>query len=133
MSFPFEIETESTVTADEYKEPCEYGIDFETGQLTGKKVYGLEAIKVWIWNALRTPRYQHIIYSWDYGHEIDDLIGKSYTQEYIDTELPRMIEECLLINPNITEVGNFEFIIDSDKLTGTFTVKTTYGEVEASV
>ncbi len=133
MSFPFELDSENIATADEYKEPCEYGIDFETGQLTGEKVYGLEAIKVWIWIALHTPRYRHAIYSWNYGSDLEDLIGKGYTQDYINTEAPRMIEECLLVNPNITGITDYNFNLENDRLTGVFTVKTTYGEVKTSV
>ncbi len=132
MSFPFETDADIQET-EAYKEPCEYGIDFNTGQLTGNKAYGLEAIKVWIWTALRTARYRHAIYSWDYGHELDNLIGKGYTQEYINTELPRMIEECLLINPNIIGADNFSFIIYNDRLIGSFKVKTVYGEAFINV
>ena len=47
--------------------PREYGIDFATGQLTGKIVEGLEAIKVWVWLCLHTERFRHAIYSADYG------------------------------------------------------------------
>ena len=43
--------------------PKEYGIDFVTGQLTGKIVEGKEAIKVWIWNCLKTQRFRYPIYS----------------------------------------------------------------------
>ena len=32
-----------------------------------KIVEGNEAIKIWIYKALQTPRYQYVIYSWDYG------------------------------------------------------------------
>ena len=39
--------------------PKEYGIDFKTGQLTGEIVEGLEAVKVWIWLVLQTPRYRY--------------------------------------------------------------------------
>ena len=43
-----------TVASEVQKEtvleiPKEYGINFKTGQLTGKIVEGKEAIKVWIW------------------------------------------------------------------------------------
>lgn len=131
MSFPFEQYDASVATQD--KIPCEYGIDFDAGQLTGKKVYGLDAIKVWIWMALNTPRYRYVIYSWDHGQEFDDLIGKNYTLEYIHTEMPRMIEECLTVNPYITGVTNYNFIMDSDQLTGSFTVNTIYGEVIMNV
>lgn len=130
MSFPFE--TEETEEIEEI-EPCEYGINFKTGQLTGEKVYGIEAIKVWVWMALHTPRYRHVIFSWDYGSEVEDLIGKGYTEEYLNTEVPRMIEECLLMNPNITEISDYDIVLEGDKLTCSFTINTTYGEVALSV
>lgn len=133
MSFPFELESETSINEEKYKEPCEYGIDFSTGQLTGRKVYGLDAIRVWIWTALYTPRYRYLIYTWDYGNELDSLIGKGYSQEYIDLEASRMIEECLMLNSNISGVSDFDFILNSDKLRGIFTVNTTYGEVRMSV
>ena len=130
MSFPFEIDESVEMQVNE---PCEYGIDFETGKLTGIKVYGLEAIKVWIWNALKTSRYRHVIHSWDFGNELEDLIGKGYSEEYINTEVPRMISECLLINENILGVKDFNFSLRGDKLHGSFVVNTTYGEAIQNV
>lgn len=127
MSFPFEFEVEEDAVIDEEKEPCEYEIDFVTGQLTGKKVVGLEAIKVWIYIALRVHRYRNLIFSWDFGNELEDLIGKSYSIEYLETEIPRMISECLLMNQHINDVSNFDIKLDNDKLTIRFTVKTVYG------
>ena len=44
------------------KVPREYGINFQTGQLTGKIVEGVEAIKVWIWLCLHTERFRQAIY-----------------------------------------------------------------------
>ena len=70
------------------KVPAEYGIDFETGQLTGKKVYGLEAIKVWIWLCLQTERYRYQIYSQNYGVSLEQYIGQSPTEDL------RMQEKC---------------------------------------
>ena len=135
MSFPFELDEETDRTLEEeYTEPREYGIDFATGQMTGKIVEGIEAIKVWIWLALHTPRYRFFIYSWDYGSELEDLIGKGYSLEYIDTEIPHMIEECLLVNPNITGVVDYDFTFENDRLTvNKLTVNTTYGEVDVNV
>ena len=40
---------EQTPAAQVLAIPREYGIDFETGQLTGEIVEGIEAVKVWIW------------------------------------------------------------------------------------
>lgn len=137
MSFPFELEElaqeDDYIDGEEYSTPTEYGIDFSTGQLTGNIVTGIEAIKVWIWLALNTVRYRHVIFSWEYGTDIESLIGKSYSQEYINDVVPDMIKDCLLINKNILEVTNFNVTMVSDKLIGSFTAITNYGEVEVNV
>lgn len=137
MSFPFEIdedeEEKELEDTSEYDVPTEYGVDFETGQLTGEIVTGIEAIKVWIWLSLRTPRYRYVIYPWEYGNELDGLIGTSHTMEYIETEVPRMIEECLFVNEHIKEISDYEITYTRDKLLCKFRVTTDYGEVDISV
>jgi hypothetical protein len=132
VSFPFEtdekITVEETITI-----PREYEIDYETGQLTGKIVEGSEAIKVWIYVALKTPRYRYNIYSWDYGHELEDLIGKSYTHEYIAAEAKRLIEDCLSVNPYIINISNFIVNQIDDVTSILFTANTLFGEVDMIV
>jgi hypothetical protein len=132
MAFPFETD-EETAVEEALKIPKEYGIDFTTGELTGKIVEGNEAVKVWIWNTLHTPRYRHTIFSWDYGNELEDLIGQGYSQEYIEIEAKRMVEDCLLINENITGIDDFEVSQDADKLSISFTANTLFGEVGMNV
>ena len=39
-------------------------------------VTGKEALKVWIYKALKTERYSYIAYSWQYGIELHPFIGK---------------------------------------------------------
>lgn len=112
------------------KPPREYGIDFKTGQLTGEIVEGKEAIKVWIWLVLQTPRYRYYIYTWDYGNEFEDLIGKGYTEEYTEAEAQRMTEDCLLVNENIQNITEFSVNMEGSALTVSFTANTIYGEIE---
>lgn len=134
MGFPFEVEKEEGILdIFEYEIPREYEIDFVTGQLTGNIVEGLEAIRTWIWLALHTERYRHVIFSWEYGNELETLIGKTYSQEYIDTEVPEMIKDCLCMNRFIHNVSDVDFEIRNDKLVGTFVAQTDYGEVRVSV
>lgn len=129
--FPTYIENSIVETIKEKAVvPREYEIDFVSGQLTGKIVEGKEAIKIWIWIALQTPRYRYYIYSWDYGSEFEELIGQGYTKEYIDTEVQRMTEECLLINENIQSINNFSSYMKGSQLTISFTANTIYGEIE---
>lgn len=128
--FPAYIENDQTL--EEIKVPAipkEYEIDFKTGQLTGRIVEGLEAIKIWIWLALQTPRYRYYIYTWDYGSEFEDLIGQGYTKEYIEAEAQRMTEDCLLINENIQSISDFSVSIENEKVTISFTANTIYGAI----
>lgn len=134
MMFPF-VTKETTGEEEEFYSPREYEINFETGQITGKVAEGIEAIKVWVWLALNTPRYRYYIYSWAYGQEYEDLIGKGYTLGYASMELERMTEECLTVHPCIEGVENFICTMKEDKVEVSFTLLTTLGntEVVASV
>lgn len=131
MMFPFE-ETEEETQEENLYIPREYGIDFETGQLSGKMVEGYDALLVWAWLALRTPRYRHYIYSEDYGQEYENLVGKSYSEELTDSELERMTEECLTENPYITGIENFSCVKQEEKITLTFRLITELGDGEVS-
>jgi uncharacterized protein (UPF0276 family) len=129
MSFPFDIETKNS----KVKIPYEYGFDFNTGTFTGAIVEKKDAIKIWIFNALRTPRYRHLIYSWDYGSETDDLLRRTYTKEYLETECKRMVKECLTMNSYINDISNFSVTINDNKTNISFAANTIYGEVEIYV
>lgn len=96
-------------------------------------VEGLEAIKVWAWKALHTPRFRYEIYSWDYGNELESLIGQSYSQALKESEAARYVRECLLINPYITDVQNITVNQSGDKISITGTLETIYGEANISV
>lgn len=130
--FPTYIENDEEIESevDDKEIPREYEINFTSGQLTGRIVTGLEAIKVWVWKALKTPRYRFYIYSWDYGVEIEDLIGKGYSKEYIETESKRMVEDCLVINENITAITDFSVEISGDKIKTSFKIETLYGDID---
>ena len=130
MIYPFEDEEITEQQEEEIYIPKEYGIDFETGQLTGKVVEGLEAVKVWAWLALQTARERYYIYTTDYGQEYEDMIGKGYTKDYLKAELKRMTEECLTVNPYITGIENFEISKDGDHVTLSFLMVTNLGDTE---
>ena len=111
----------------------EYEFDFATGKLTGKLLEGKEALKVWIYKTLLTKRYKHIIYSWDYGQDLEELIGQGYEKGLIRSEVERRIKDCLLIHPHIKECNSFNIKLQQDQLHVDFTVNTIYGEVDINV
>lgn len=127
-----EDDEELQETDDTTKMPKDFGIDFETGQLTGETVEGLEAIKVWIWCALKTPRYRYCIYSWDYGSEFEELIGQRYSMEYMEAEIRRMTEECLLVNESIQGISDLKIEQEKDAICISFVVNTLYGDIKFS-
>jgi hypothetical protein len=99
-----------------------------------KTVEGNEALKVWIYKAILTPRYNYSIYSWDYGSELFDLIGKAYTSSLTKEEAKRYIKEALSINPYILEVNVINTDFKDGLLSADVKVKTIYeGEVLVNV
>lgn len=111
----------------------DFEIDWDTMTLTGNIVEGLDAIVQWVNNALRTKRYEWTIYSWDFGEEYTDLIGNSFSQEYLNNECDRLITECLQENPYIQGIEDLVVTLEGDHLSISFTLITDLGEVEIDV
>lgn len=119
--FPFFGDIEIAEENQELPFYTEIKWDFENNKpflLNGEfvKVTGNEAIKTWIIKTLQVNRYKHIIYSFDYGEELESLIGKGYSQTLINSEVARLIKECLLINPYITSVDNIKITFKNEGL-----------------
>ena len=132
-SFLQELSDTKTIKEDDsqvVKVPREYGINFQTGQLTGKIVEGLEAIKVWIWLCMHTERFRHAIYSADYGTSLEQYIGHMLSEEYINTDCESEISDALLINEYIESIEDFEAVRNSDSLNISFRVVTKFGSIE---
>ena len=98
-----------------------------------KIVEGNEAIKVWVYKSLLVPRYQYSIYSWGYGSELMDLIGKAYTPQLTKSEAKRYIEEALKINPYILDVNVVDTDFKDSTLSANVKITTIYGESEVVI
>ena len=98
-----------------------------------KIVEGNEAIKAWVYKALLVPRYNYSIYSWNYGSELMDLIGKAYTPQLTKSEAKRYIEEALKINPYILEVNVIDTDFKDSVLSANVKITTIYGESEVVI
>jgi len=96
-------------------------------------VTGKDAVLVWAWKALHTPRRRYEVYTWDYGHDLEDLIGQPFTDELKQAEALRLVKECLVTNPYITDVANAAVTFADGTLNISCTLKTVYGEVNLSV
>jgi len=94
-------------------------------------VDSLKAMEQAIYKIIRTERYKYIIYSWNYGIELEDLFGMPV--EYCVVELERRISEALLQDNRITAVNGFEFDTESERgtiLIKKFIAETVFGEIQ---
>jgi hypothetical protein len=80
-----------------------------------------------IYLILQTERYHYVIFSWNYGIELEDLFGMPIS--WVIPEVKRRITEALLQDSRITEVDNFEFDVKKGVVTTTFTAHTIFGDI----
>lgn len=115
----------------------EYAIDFDTLEplKNGNNLVELtknEALKVWIFKALKTKRNFYGIHSDSYGNNLDVHIGMIYQESVKNALIISEIKDCLLVNPYILDCYNFDLDYDTDNnhLKVSFNVSTIYGESE---
>lgn len=92
------------------------------------KVDDLKAVEQACYKILNTERYRYVIYSWNYGVELQNLFGKPIP--YVFAELPRRITEALMQDDRVEEVTNFDLRHNKGDVLAKFTVITKYGEIE---
>ena len=102
-------------------------IDFEKGRISGF-IDEKEAVKQAIMLILNTERYKFLIYSWNYGAELEELIGTH--PDIVEDEAERLISEALLQDDRITAVYDFEFSRNRDTLLVNFKVDSIYGDID---
>ncbi len=100
-----------------------------TYKLSGNRFQGLtdgaDALQQAIYKVLNTEKYEYPIYSFSYGIELENLIGKE--PAYVKAELKRRISECLLQDDRIQSVEDFKFSLNNDSLICEFNVVSIYG------
>ena len=101
-------------------------MDHDWKTITGT-IDQIQAVEQAVFLILTTERYQWLIFSWDYGVELQNLIGKD--PEYCIPEIERRIREALLQDDRITAVENFEFELNKRKVLTTFTVISIFGNI----
>ena len=110
-----------------------YKVNFEKNKVKG--VFDeINSLIQAIYKILITKRYKYEIYDWNYGMEIDDLIGMP--KEYVKVEIEKRIVDALSIDDRIEEVYNFEFFdIHNDRcsLCVKFYIKSIFGQFEFSL
>lgn len=102
-----------------------YHLDFKKGCCTGF-IDGQKAMEQAIFKALNTIRFQHLIYTNNYGFQ--NMVG--YDELYVRGDLARRIHDAVLQDERITSLEDFslEFTSKEDVLV-TFIARTIYGDV----
>lgn len=141
MSNPFVsgVATAETAAAEEKSLPVfrEYAWDFENNRFlreggTHKIVTENEALKVWIYKALKTERWRYQVYDNDYGIELEQFIGKRTNNAPSAMEIKRFISEALLANPYIKTIDDIQFSLENDNLSYEISLTTVYGSMTAT-
>ena len=104
-----------------------YALDYSRDSQIRGYTDELEAMKQAIYKIINTERYEYIIYSWNYGIELQDLFGQPIP--YVYAELQRRISEALLADDRIIDVYGFEFGHNQGDVFTTFSVDTIYGTI----
>ena len=107
-----------------------YRLDFERGRIFAVgSCDGLDAVNQYIKKALLTPRFRCLIYDNQYGSEIKQtIIADDVSTEYIETEMPRLVKDALLIDTRILDVYDFFFSFEHEKAQISFKAITVFGE-----
>lgn len=108
---------------------------------TLKTVIENEALKVWIYKALKTERYRHEAYlhgmynnDSSYGVELEQYIGAYSNTNKTATLICKKIKECMQVNPYIKSVDYVDIEeIDGDKLTISLKVTSIYGTLQQKI
>lgn len=117
ISEEFDLGTEPSLT---------YAMNPDRNIFVGK-ADDVEAVQQAVLKILNTERYEHEIYSWDYGVELADLYGAPIP--YAMSEVKQRITEALLADDRIESVDGFTVELSGKRsLHVTFTVTTRQGD-----
>ena len=96
-------------------------------------VSGLEAVKSWAWRAAATARYRYPCFSWNYGCELESLVGQPYRADTRLSEAVRYVREALTVCPYITGAAAEVVDFDGSTLRMRVSLTTVYGEASIHV
>lgn len=116
----------------------EYEWDLETHEFVVRNgsiniLTGAPALKIWIYKTLLSQRGRYQAYTWNYGNDLDSLVGSAMTRDIISSEAKRITEEALYTNAHIFNLKNFTAVLEDNQLNITFVAETDAGDIEVSI
>lgn len=94
-----------TILEEQIQPSRTYRLDLGRKRVTSM-IDGQDAIIQAVRKILHTERYAYVIYSSQYGVELDRLIGQEY--DFIVSDIKRTLTEALLMDNRIISLENFE-------------------------
>nr|DAE35608.1 MAG TPA: Protein of unknown function (DUF2634) [Caudoviricetes sp.] len=104
-----------------------YQLDLENKRLGRRIAENVEAMNQAIFLILAIERFDYKIYSYDYGVELEELIGKR--RSYVEADIRRRLDEALMQDDRILGTKDFSFSMDRENIEVTFTAVTIFGDV----
>ncbi|OAB46536.1 DUF2634 domain-containing protein [Paenibacillus antarcticus] len=105
-----------------------YRLDLVNKRISSQTIDGLEAIKQVVFKILSTTRFEHLIYSNDFGNEVD--LSANRGRSVFESEVERWVEEALTQDDRITAVTSFKFAYELDNALINFTVESEFGRYQ---
>lgn len=120
-----------TILEEQIQPSRTYHLDLARKRVTSM-IDGTDAIAQAVRKILCTERYAYVIYSSQYGVELDRLIGQEY--DFIVSDIKRTLTEALLMDNRIISLENFEMKKTGlDTMEVNFFVKSIEGEINFSM
>lgn len=105
-------------------------IDKSTNRIRGECDNWL-AVRQAVEIILNVQRFRWQIYTPYSGMDWRNLIGND--PGYVAAELQRRVREALLMDDRVLEIRDYQYTIEDDMLTASFTVVTVYGDIPQTV
>ena len=119
-----------TILEEQIQPSRTYHLDLVRKRVTSM-IDGPDAIIQAVRKILYTERYAYVIYSSQYGVELDRLIGQEY--DFIVSDIKRTLIEALLMDNRIISLENFEMEKTGlDAMEVNFLVNSIEGEINFS-
>ncbi|AJS59847.1 DUF2634 domain-containing protein [Paenibacillus sp. IHBB 10380] len=119
--------------SDEELEPVSlpsrtYKLDLVNKRISSQTIDGLDAIKQVVFKILSTTRFEHLIYSNDFGSEVD--LSANRGRSVFESEVQRWVKEALTQDDRIVAVTGFSFVYELDSALVNFTVESEFGRYQ---
>lgn len=119
-----------TILEEQIQPSRTYHLDLVRKRVTSM-IDGQDAIIQAVRKILYTERYAYVIYSSQYGVELDRLVGQEY--DFIVSDIKRTLTEALLVDNRIISLENFEMEKTGlDTMKVNFLVNSIEGEINFS-